>query len=47
MKRTSLWEIRERMVGTKRLVVASWDLIVAAKGGAHEEVGGGGVVKRD
>lgn len=28
MKRTSLWEIRERMAGTRRLVVARWSLVV-------------------
>lgn len=28
MKRTSLWEIRERRAGTRRLVVARWSLVV-------------------
>lgn len=32
MKRTSLWEIRERIVGTRRAVVASWYLTVLVSG---------------
>ena len=44
MKRTSLWETRERVKGTKRAVDASWYLmdLVCSLGAGSESRGFGG-----
>ena len=47
MKRTSLWEISERVKGTRRAVVARWDFVVAVRVGAVAWEGGGGRGTRD
>lgn len=47
MKRTSLWEMKDRIRGTKRDIRASWRLMIEARGEVVKRVEEDSDEKRD